>query len=103
MKYAVYQINTERDKDRLLFMSFDATIRHAGKIDMEIYDKVYESEIRESYIGDQWTLEKIFEELNVRREKHPEFRGHSLSVSDVIELNGALWFCDSIGFRKFKQ
>ena len=30
-----------------------------------------------------------------------DFEGHSMSVSDIIETpDGALWFCDSIGWRR---
>ncbi len=103
MKYAVYQINADRDTQRLLFVSYERTMNAAGKVPMEIYDKVYEGEIQPHGLGDEYTLEVLYEELNIHRDRHPEFRGHSLSVSDVVELEGSKWFCDSIGWRRIEM
>ena len=100
MKYAVYQINTERDKNRMLFESYERTMRDVGKIDMEIYDKVYEGETKRIRNDDERTLESIYVELNTYRHQHPDFKGHSLSVSDVVELPSGLWFCDHVGWQK---
>ena len=103
MKYTVYQINTERDKNRLLFMNYERTMRDVGKIDMEIYDKVYEGEIQRPEEEPEWALEDIYVELNRHRDRHPDFRGHSISVSDVVELNGVRWFCDSMGWERLEN
>ena len=48
------------------------------------------------------TLEDIYRRFNI---DHPEdFKGHSLSVSDVVVLHGngadAAWYVDSIGFKE---
>lgn len=103
MKYAVYQINTDRDTQRLLFVSYERTMKEAGRIRMEIYDKVYEGEIQPHRVGDEYTLEVLYEELNIHRERHPDFKGLSLAVSDVVELGGVRWFCDSIGWRRLES
>lgn len=103
MKYAVYQINTDRDTQRLLFVSYERTMKEAGRIRMEIYDKVYEGEIQPHTISNEHTLEVLYEELNIHRERHQDFKGHSLSVSDVVELEGVRWFCDSIGWRRLES
>jgi hypothetical protein len=32
---------------------------------------------------------------------HPsDFRGHSLSVSDVVYLDGKYYYCDSFGYKE---
>lgn len=50
-------------------------------------------------------LEKLYEKFNLRIPE--DFRGHSLSVSDVVELNldgeRIFYFVDSIGFQKLKK
>ena len=102
MKFKVYQIKTERDAQRLAFVNYERTIQEAGEVRMEIYDEVYEGEIQAHRLGDEYTLEVLYEELNVHRERRPDFKGHSLSVSDVVELNGVRWFCDSIGWQRLE-
>ena len=100
MKYAVYQINTERDAERVKFLSYERTMQQVGKIDMEIYDKVYEGETKQIRNDDELTLESIYIELNTYRHQYPDFRGHSLSVSDVVALPSGRWFCDSMGWKR---
>ena len=35
---------------------------------------------------------------------HPkDFRGHSLSVSDVVRLDGTDYYCDSLGWVNIKE
>jgi len=112
----IYQINSERDKDRLKFESLQNTKKLQGnvQINAEIYDKVFEGDV------DCNNLEDVFRQFNT--EGHPLHRGHSLSVSDIIEVCGDVpntsefsdksqhqnnpsvengtYFCDSIGFSK---
>ncbi len=47
MKIRIYQINLERDTDRIAFESLDRLERHqgSGEINSSIYDKVYEGEV----------------------------------------------------------
>lgn len=99
MEIAIYQINMERDHNRVAFQNLNNTERYQGsaKIESEIYDKVFEGEVNCE------NLEEVYEMFNVN---HPRgYKGRSLSVSDVIELIGAdgestYHFCDSIGFEK---
>lgn len=64
-----------------------------GKVDKSLYNEVYACE-REDGI----TLEDLFYEFNM---VHPgDFFGHSMSVSDVVEIGGKAYFCDSIGFKE---
>lgn len=50
------------------------------------------------------SLNWIYSKFNRGAGDVPEdFHGHSLSVSDIIEtLDGALWFCDSIGWKRVR-
>lgn len=94
MKIAIYQIDNLKDENRVKFMNHDAIIQQypGDGIPGHIYYKVWEGEVR-----DDATLEDIYYWFNM---DHPEdFRGHSLSVSDVVELPGGLHFCDSIGWK----
>lgn len=94
MRAKIYQINPERDANREMFMG--SAHREAGglpqEVDPSIYDRVFNAEIAEK------DLEDIYRRFNV--EGHPLFRGHSLSVSDVVVTDSGAFFCDSIGFKR---
>lgn len=100
MKICIYQISSERDNNRVCFMGLDSLAHFQGseQIDSSIYDKVYEGEVACA------NLEDVYQMFNL---DHPaDYRGRSLSVSDVVEVNGAarvepgFYFCNSIGFQK---
>ena len=68
-------------------------------IKADAYDFIYKSKL-DRFDGPP-TLEMIYEELNTN---HPEnYRGHSLSVSDVILIRqgkkSEAYFVDSFGFQ----
>ena len=41
---------------------------------------------------------ELFELFNLNHPK--DFHGHSLSVSDIVELNGVNYYCDAMGWVK---
>ena len=94
MKYTILQLDTHNPdvvKDRKLFEPWNILNQHS-KFDISQYKKVYEGEIQEEK-NLLRTLESIFEKFNLH---HPsDFYGHSLSVSDVIVLDGVSYYCDS--------
>ena len=100
MEIRIYQINSDRDTDGYKFMGMDWVKKQWGEqgVDSEIYDKVYEGTI------DGSSLEDVFCTFNFSRPVG--FKGHSLSVSDVVEViqssetEPGFYFCDSIGFQK---
>lgn len=99
MEIRIYQINSDRDTDGYKFMGMDWVKKHWGEqgVDSEIYDKVYEGTI------DGSSLEDVFCTFNFSRPVG--FKGHSLSVSDIVEViqssetEPGFYFCDSIGFQ----
>lgn len=100
MKINIYQINTDRDPKQLKFLCLDTARRilHSAEPDSAAYDKVYSGDVKCRNLEDVFTL------FNSRR---PEgFRGHSLSVSDVVEVEDAagitpgFYFCNSFGFKE---
>ena len=99
MEIRIYQINSDRDTDGYKFMGMDWVKKHWGEqgVDSEIYDKVYEGTI------DGSSLEDVFCTFNFSRPVG--FKGHSLSVSDIVEViqssetEPGFYFCDSITAR----
>lgn len=60
------------------------------------YNCVYEYRRRSDY-----KLDDVFYEFNIH---HPDdFRGHSLSVSDIVEMDGIKWYCDDIGWSRILE
>ena len=100
MEIRIYQINSDRDAYGYKFMNMDWVKKHWGEqgLDSEIYDKVFDGTI------DGRTLEDVFCTFNFSRPVG--FKGHSLSVSDIVEViqssetEPGFYFCDSIGFQK---
>ena len=100
MDIKIYQINRDSDIHNVGFMGYDRLERFQGSPDVDsgIYDLIYAGQV--SCKG----LEDVFRMFNL---EHPEdFRGHSLSVSDVVEVcesnhvENGFYFCDSFGFKK---
>ena len=80
MKIAIYQINSDRDSERIAFVGLNSLERRRGSKDIcpEIYDKVYEAEV------DGTSLEDVYEKFNI--DKPDDYKARSLSVSDVVEV-----------------
>lgn len=99
MRIKVYQVENELDSKGLKFCSYDSALKLASVIDPSIYECVFDGNI------DANNLEDVFAALNG---EHPiGYRGHSLSVSDVVEVlektdtvRVGCYFCDSIGFKE---
>ena len=98
-EFSIYQINTDRDNNRVCFLGLDTLERfqHSKEVDPVLYDRVYDGKL------DCNSLETIYEKFNIN---HPaDYKGRSLSVSDVVEiresdtLNPSFYFVDSIGFK----
>ena len=88
----VYQIDTVRDVNRLGFMGYEFSMAHGWKPD--IYNLVFDGELEAK------TLDDIFEKLNIG-ERPERYKGHSLSVSDIVEIieeTSKFYFCDSFGW-----
>ncbi len=100
MKIKIYQINMDRDTNGICFMSWEYLQKQGlvsrdadglrGVIGKEIYDMVYEVE------SDTDDLERIYTRFNTRLPE--DFRGRSLSCSDIVETPAGLYFCDSVGW-----
>ena len=74
----------------------DFITEHFGKVDMEGYKEVWQG-----LLPDEFTLEDIFEMCNCR---HPRgYEGHSMSVSDIVIINGKRWFCNDIGWKEMDK
>ena len=94
MKYKIKQIKDIRNCG-YAFMHYNWC---KDQINLDDYEVVYEGELECSEISE--ALEELFEIFNIR---HPEdFKGRSLSVSDIVEVDGENYYCDAAGWKKLK-
>lgn len=98
-EFSIYQINMDRDTANVCFIGMESLekIKGTKEVNAAAYDRVYDGKM------DCISLENIYQKFNV---DHPaDYRGRSLSVSDVVEiresdtLNPGFYFVDSIGFK----
>ena len=93
----IYQIKDDELGKKMSFMNFDYLRSFNMPVTAERYDKIYTGDMKE---GED--LEGVYTRFNLN---HPaDYRGHSLSVSDVIVVheNGkdSAHFVDSYGFKE---
>ena len=100
-RFGIYQLKDTEEARDIHFMGMDYLESKGIAVTKENYDLVYVGELSKLQGQSQGeTLEAVYEKFNI---DHPEdFRGHSLSVSDVVVLhqNGenSAHFVDSFGF-----
>jgi hypothetical protein len=91
MEYKILQLKKTDEARKYLFLPY----RENRVPEQGLYDVVY-SGVMDSTGNTFADLERLFIMFNLN---HPaDFRGHSLSVSDVVAIEGKHYYCDSIGF-----
>ena len=95
--FSIYQLKRGDETRDLRFEPYDRLTATGHAVDPANYDLIYTAPLTRDM-----TLEQIYERFNI---DHPaDFKGHSLSVSDVVVLhqNGqnTAHYVDSIGYRQ---
>ena len=95
--FGIYQIREDSPGENYAFMNMRFIESHGMQIKKEDYKLVYVGEL-----SGNMSLDDIFERFNIDRPE--DFRGHSLSVSDIVVLNDGekvtAHFVDSISFEQ---
>ena len=96
MRLKIYQINTNRDSNGVKYWGYSdlSKFQDDENVDVTLYDQVFDADM------DEMSLEEIFYRFN--HEKHPLYRGHSLSVSDVVVTDKGTFFCDTLGYKEIE-
>lgn len=94
---ALYQINAEKDANRIRFEGLEEMAALKVEFDPTIYEKVFEGEV------DADTLDDIFAYFNSDNRPGRD-RFCSMSVSDIVEVKegneSKFFFCDTVGFTE---
>lgn len=101
MRIKIYQIDQDKDTNKIKAFGIDSLKKLLGSanIDASIYNNVFYGDVECENLEDIYTL--------FNTERVPTHQGHSLTVSDVVEvidcddetIKGKCFFCDSIGFQ----
>lgn len=103
--YSIYQLKNGEDLRDYRFEGTTQLNSFELSVERDNYEIVYIAPLTD-YDGDKnHTLNKLYEQFNLN---HPsDFKGHSLSVSDIVVLNvdGAVscHYVDSFGFKELPQ
>lgn len=99
-RFGIYQIKSGEELHYHRFEPLDRLEQYGRKVEKANYDLIYTASLQEGQ-----SLDDIYEEFNLY---HPEnFRGHSLSVSDIVLIhrNGEnhSYYVDRFGFQEVPQ
>lgn len=104
MDYTIYQIK-DIENCNYIFRGYDS-----AKFNLDDYYEVYHGRMSNSISKDATDLlEDIFRYFNrvtdadVERLNRIGFVGHSLSCSDLVRLDGKLYYCDTCGWTLIEE
>lgn len=79
----IYQLPIENER---VFAGLDR-----DKVNLNDYEEVWSGEVEAKDLEDVYFIFNMNHPLN--------YKGRSLSVSDIVEENGHKWYCDIIGWK----
>ena len=102
MKVEIYQMKLNKENHFYCYSSLSMLERHNLKFDFSRYGLVWFGDFENDIATVPstniiWNLDKIFEIFNINHPKN--FRGHSLSVSDIVKIDNDYYFCDDFGWE----
>lgn len=100
MKLQILQLKSIPELRNYMFTSMSLLEKLNLKVDLNNYNEVYEDDLYSSIFSKNIDiLEEIYQKFNMGQ-KPESYKGHSLSVSDIVVLDGVNYYVDSFGFIK---
>lgn len=100
MKLQILQLKSTPELRNYMFTSMSLLEKLNLKVDLNNYNEVYMDDLYSSIFSKNIDiLEEIFQKFNMGQ-KPESYKGHSLSVSDIVVLDGVNYYVDSFGFIK---
>lgn len=100
----IYQVKNGDDTRDIRFISLESLSELGRNPDISTYDRVYEGDFieferKDGSISKQ--LESVYTKFNIDRPD--DYKGRSLSVSDVVVAKGNAYYVDTFGFKELKS
>lgn len=96
--FVIFQADSSTPEGaKILFRSYNDIQEEGTTLTLNAYKKVYEGDFEEQTDSELPVTEQLYMMFNVSRPR--DFKGHSLSVSDIIVIDGQQYFCDDLGFK----
>lgn len=100
MKLQILQLKSTPELRNYMFTSISLLEKLNLKVDLNNYNEVYVDDLYSSIFSKNIDiLEEIYQKFNIGK-KPESYKGHSLSVSDIVVLDGVNYYVDSFGFIK---
>lgn len=100
MKLQILQLKSTPELRNYMFTSMSLLEKLNLKVDLNNYNEVYVDDLYSSIFSKNIDiLEEIYQKFNIGQ-KPESYKGHSLSVSDIVVLDGVNYYVDSFGFIK---
>ena len=95
-EYKIYQLKKGEENHLIRFAGYDEAMKYGAERTAmpDSYELIYTGSLDE--FDDENKLEAIYTKFNIDRPA--DFKGHSLSVSDIIVMNDEASYVDSFGF-----
>lgn len=97
----VWQLKHTKENHNIAFMPLRFLKKFNLEVSLNNYHQIYE-ETADYDCSTNAFLEKLFAKFNIGA-KPENYKGHSLSVSDIISIDDDYYYCDSIGFVKLSN
>lgn len=96
--YIIYQVDINKPAGtQILFQSLESIKKEGVTLTFDAYKKIYEGDFEENKKSKFPIAEQLYMKFNLAHPK--DFAGRSLSMSDIIVIDGQQYFCDEFGFK----
>lgn len=97
MEYKIWQVKQGMTRDfGFMTLKERKEVLKTEEINLAVYAMVYAGELSET--DTTQALNDMFRIFNVRQPR--DFKGRSLSVSDIVEIKGKFYYCDSADWKE---
>ena len=94
-KVSIYQIADVNSNK--VFQNYEKVVEKYGGIKLSDYKKVYECTQATTNKNTTTILDEIYSRFNGEHPKN--YKGRSISISDIIVLDGIMYYVDTMGFE----
>lgn len=95
----ILQLKNDNESRSFLFMPLESVEKNPN-FGLACYNEIYQSEVITDHEDTEDILDDIYFDFNMRRPK--DFKGHSLSTSDMVKMDDKYYYCDSYGWQEVR-